>query len=210
MLVGLLPKPLYKVELPAYDWLLLCCKDAWLETKGNQYDWFGTCLINYSIDHRLWKCGERERRRAKPYRWVNVIPIPCLKPCSSPAAFSSSFVVVALSAQTQNNTVLNIVAPAWFTCGYLLHGSYTWSTRQSQWLLGNGSSQGLCCELPANQGLLSESFPTLNTKVSLTMSATYIVEIQFVCVCVCTCNLAAFLSECCYCACWLTGTAHYK
>lgn len=59
-----------------------------------------------------------------------------------------------------NNRVSNSIAATWFTSSYLLRGSYTWSMRQSAWLLGNGSPHSLYRKLPAKQALLSESLLT--------------------------------------------------
>lgn len=148
--------------------------------------WLIVTLITEHVE------GETEWSLIDESMWYQ-LKIFSLKVWSSPAAFF----FCALSTQTQcvfsvllyltvflkykNNRVSNSVAPTWFTWGYLLHGSYTWSMRQSQWLLGNGSPHGLSCELPENQALLSESLATLETWVSMTMSGPYTVEIRYVC-----------------------------
>lgn len=93
----------------------------------------------------------------------------------------------AVFLKYKNNRVSNSVAPTWFTWGYLLGGSYTWSMRQSLRLPGNGSPHALRCEQPEIQALLSESFPTLDTGASRTVSGPHTVQILYVCLWVCAC-----------------------
>lgn len=127
-------------------------------------------------DREAWLMGQRE----EPLGLMTF----SLKRGSSPAIpFQLTFVfdILCCLYNTRITRISNTIAPTWFTWGYLLCWSYTWSMRQSQWLLGNGSPHGFCSELPESQAWLSESFPRLDTGVST--SGPHAIEIQRVCVC---------------------------